>query len=147
MLLWKSADVWGSRQTGRWTSKQPLCGEEEKGWKESQAYLLLKDESHGESDSLEQQQHTEDTQELQTGGKGGWKDPCQTSGDVSEKGSWFTQLKQENSVITSVQEALRRLAKTSDARLINADCCHGGSTVPFSVLSPTLKGRGNLSEG
>lgn len=30
-----------------------------------QIYLLFKDESHGEHDSLEQQQHAENAQELQ----------------------------------------------------------------------------------
>lgn len=81
----------------------------------SQVYLLLKDESHGESDSLEQQQHAENTEELQRGSRGGRKDSCQTSGDGSEKGSWFTQLKptQENSVITSVQRLSEEASKDS----------------------------------
>lgn len=83
-----------------------MFGAEEDGWKAARVYLLFKDESHGESDSLEQQQHAENAQELQ---RGGWKDSCQTSGDVSEKESWFTQ--QENSVITS-RGSLRRLAET-----------------------------------
>lgn len=37
--------------------------------REEKIYLLFKDESHGESDSLEQQQHAENAEELQRGGK------------------------------------------------------------------------------
>ena len=75
MLLWNRADVWWSIQRGRRSARlwgtllhaTIVWSTEERMEHVSPIYLLFKDESHGERDSLEQQQHTENTEELQRG--------------------------------------------------------------------------------